>query len=172
MRASFALNLDNNEKVTKLVLEENGLYKKKIPEGRNSLMKAISDSLFFTTKYHDRILKQCVEHLNFLLSTNSLPSKLNHFRNSSYLLKDYCETPSLPGFEKINLELISLIYNKQIKVYSVNWDDLTLQAMIVNNKYTKKIELFKNLDSDNYETVYPIDHMKNVAFGQNLIFNI
>ena len=78
----------------------------------------------------------------------------------------------MPGFENINLELISLIYQIKIKVYSINWDDLTLQAMIVNNGFEKKIEIFKNIDSDNYETVYPIDYMRTVSFCQNIIFNM
>lgn len=135
-------------------------------------MKAVSDGLFFTTKYHDRILKQCVEHLTELVLSNELSHKLKHFRGNSYLFKDYCDNPSLPGFENINLELISLIYKTQIKVYSVNMDDLTLNATIVNNNYKSKIELFKNTYGDRYETLYPIENIKNIAFSQNILFNM
>ena len=153
-------------------------------------MKAVSDGLFFTTKYHDRILKQCVEHLTELVLSNVTPNfsglkelshKLKHFRGNSYLFKDYCDNPSLPGFEnvifvrlkkQINLELISLIYKTQIKVYSVNMDDLTLNATIVNNNYKSKIELFKNTYGDRYETLYPIENIKNIAFSQNILFNV
>lgn len=164
--------IDNNERVVRLVLEENGLYKKRIPEGRNSLMKAISDSLFFTTRYHDRLQSQSIEHLKLLVENNELSQKLNHFRANSYLFKDYCDNPSLPGFENINLELISLIYKVQIKVYQVNFVDLTLNATIVNNKHRKKVELFKNVENDSYDTIYPSPQIKVVAHCQNIIFNL
>jgi hypothetical protein len=49
---------------------------------------------------------------------------------------------------------------------------LTLNAIIVNNNYRKKIELFKNMENDNYETVYPLEYIKIVAFSQNIVFNV
>lgn len=51
-------------------------------------------------------------------------------------------------------------------------DDLTLNATIVNNNYKSKIELFKNTYGDRYETLYPIENIKNIAFSQNILFNV
>ena len=70
------------------------------------------------------------------------------------------------------MELISLIYKVQIKVYQVNFVDLTLNATIVNNKHRKKVELFKNVENDSYDTIYPSPQIKVVAHCQNIIFNV
>ena len=105
-------NTEDYGKMLKTLLDENSLKIKKVPEvetfhqGQQSLMRAISVSLYLTSVYHVKIQKLCVDFLSRVSETevnsiHQLSERLRVFRRSTYLFKDYCDNPGLPSFENV-----------------------------------------------------------------------
>jgi len=152
------------------LLEQNNLYRKKLPDGPKSLLRAISDTLYFTSHYCDQIQQFLFKQLSHLITTDKLPPRLNMFRGNSMLLKDYTTSPHLSGFDKINLELVSSLFKVKIVVYSVTEDNY-LNAIIVNNYHEKTIELVRG-KNNNYEPVFSKKYIDKIGAAQNVILNI
>jgi len=90
-----------------------------------------------------------------------LPTKLKIFQNNQSLFRDYIDNPSFSDFDKINLELVSLLFKVKITVYSVS-EELYLQAIIINNSYKKQIQLFYD-DEKHYNSLYTLKFMENAT---------
>jgi len=152
------------------LLENNNLMRKRLPEEKGSLLKAVSDSLYFTTNFHEETQQNLIKHLKNLIATNKLPPKMAMFKGNSILLKDFVMSPHLPGFEKINLELISSLYKVRVIVYGATEDNY-LSSMIINQKYHKTIELLRT-KNNHYDPVYSLDYMTKAGVCQNIILNL
>jgi len=162
-----------DEKFDELInalLEENGLYRKRIPKGSNSLLRAISDALFFTQNQHEEVKESLIKHLTQLVASNKLTSRLNGFKGNSIMLNDFANNPQLPGFEKTILELVSLLHNARVVLYTMNEDNY-LSATIFNNNFTRTIEFLRTKTS-HYDTVLPKNSVEKMAFCQNIVLNL
>lgn len=85
-------------------------------------MKALSDCLYSTYLVHQELQEKAIEFLLELVAKDvtlprdfenfkcnvlmqgkqKLPSSLQMFKKNAHLLKDFCENPSLPGFDSVN----------------------------------------------------------------------
>jgi len=133
-------------------------------------MKAISDSLYFTHHYQTEIQQFCIKHLKFLIANNKLPSRLNMFKGNSTLWKDFCAHPTLPGFEKVLLELVSLLFKVKVTLYHIS-DDHYLHATIVNHKYENNVDLIRT-HGNHFDSVRPKKFMEAAGMCQNILLNI
>lgn len=152
------------------ILEENNLVRKQIAEGPGSLLKAISDSLYFTSNYHNEIQQFCVKHLGSLIASNKLPGHLSMFKGNSMLWKDFSAHPHLPGFEKIILELVSVLFKVKVILYSVT-EDGYLNATVVNHKHDKQIELIRTHGS-HFDSVRSKKFIAIAGICQNILLNV
>ena len=99
-------NSEENDALIKAMLDENGLKLKKIPEGQNSLMRAVSCCLYLTSTHFARVQKLCVDYLDQtpekqVTFAQQLPETLVQFRANSYKFKDFRDNPTLPSFEQV-----------------------------------------------------------------------
>ncbi len=92
------------------------------------------------------------------------------FRGNSVLLKDFIMSPHLPGFEKINLELVSSLFKVRVIVYGTT-EDGYLSSMIINSKYTKTVELLRT-KNNHYDPVYSVDYINKATICQNIVLNV
>lgn len=152
------------------ILEENNLVRKQIPEGAGSLSKAISDSLYFTSHYHNEIQQFCIKHLHFMIAENKLPAHLNMFKGNSTLWKDFSAHPHLPGFEKIILELVSILFKVKVILYSVT-EDGYLNATVINHQNDKAIELIRS-HGNHFDSVRSKRFMAIAGICQNVLLNV
>jgi len=152
------------------VLEENGLVRKQIPEGPGSLLKAISDSLYFTTHYNNEIQQFCINHLKFLISNNKLPPRLQMFKNNITLLKDFIAHPNLSGFDKAIMELVSVLFKVKVVLYNISEDNY-LHSTVVNNKFEQKVEIIKS-HNNHCDAVKSKKFMAAAGICQNILLNI
>jgi len=162
-------NPTNNDPLDTL-LDQNNLTKKKLPPGPNSLLRAISNALYFTSNYADEIQQFLFKHLTNLITTDKIPPKLSLLRGNSMLLKDYTSNPHMSGFDKINLELVSSMFKIKIVVYSITEDNY-LNAIIINNFHERTIEIVRS-KSNHYEPVFSKKYMEKIGFSQNIVLNI
>lgn len=161
---------DRYDEYVNALLQENGLYRKKLPKGPDSLMRAVSDALNFTSLQQKGIQQSLLTHLTQLIASNKVTPRLNSFQGSSTLLKDFANNPQLTGFEKTNLELVSLFFKVRVILYTMN-EDHYLSATIYNNNFTKTIELLRTKTS-HYDAVFPVEFIKKAGICQNIILNL
>jgi len=161
---------DRYDENVNALFEENGLYRKKLPKEAASLMKAVSDALYFTSNHHAYIQEILTKHLTQLIASDKLTPRLSSFQGNSMMLKDFCNSPQLPGFEKTNLELVSLLYKVRVVLYTMNEDHI-LMATIFNHNYLNTIELFRT-KSNHYNAVFAKNFIEKAGVCQNIILNL
>jgi len=161
---------DRYEEIINTLFEENGLYRKKLPKDSDSLMRAVSDALYFTTNHHANIQEILFKHLTQLIASDKLTPRLSGFQGNSMMLKDFCNNPQLPGFEKTNLELISLLFKVRVVLYTTS-DDHVLTATIFNHNYSNTIELFRTKTS-HYNAVFTKNFIEKSGACQNILLNL
>ena len=74
------------------------------------------------------------------------------------LQQDYCSHPNFIGFDKINIELVSMMFNVKVSVYHVTEDEW-LSAKMVNKNYKKSIDLSDH--QNHYDALYSKEHLDN-----------
>lgn len=198
------------DKVLTLILEENKLSLKKIPEvlrnkkrishfaqGRYSLMKALSDALYFTTTYFRCIQKQCVDYIsndpaafvNHTLLDLYLPleiQKIEGIQRKHLLIQGLLRnTPFriLPTsklsqkfinrltMSQINLDIASQLFDLNIRVYTLNVAEVTLSSYRINRRGKKLVMLLKT-DENHFNTLYGSEQFESFGFCQNIVFNV
>jgi hypothetical protein len=152
------------------LLADNNLVRKKLPEEKNSLLKAVSDTLYFTPHFHEEIQQDLIKHLKTLIASSKLSSKLTMFKGNSILLKDFTMSSQQPGFDKINLELVSSLFKVRVIIYGITEDNY-LSGMIINSGYKKTIELLRT-KNNHYDPIYSADHIARAGICQNIVLNI
>lgn len=142
----------------KMVLSENSLIRCNIPKGSVSLIRSIGFALAMPEKQCETMYGSFVTLLKRLTTEHELPLRLGYIASNPSFIKDYSDTPTLPGFDKITIELASLLYKRQIVIYTVS-EDLFLNAVIINSNFTETIQLLKS-SGNHYEPVFSIEDFK------------
>ena len=104
-----------NEKasITPAELDLLSLKKLKVlcrPEKSQSLMRSLSACLFFSQNFSLDLQRLCVSVFQF-------HPEFRNYRMKTQM--EYQMTPFLPEFDDINVKLISLVKNRQVKVWFV-----------------------------------------------------
>lgn len=86
------------------------------------------------------------------------------------ILKDFASNPHLPGFEKINLELVSLFFKVRVILYTMN-EDHYLTATIFNNNYPNTIELLRT-KTNHYDAIYSKLFINKAGICQNIVLDV
>jgi cold shock CspA family protein len=152
------------------LIDENNLALKKVPDGPDSLFKALSSCIYFTTVHHGEIRQALHRHLTSLISLKKLPPKLAMFQGNNVVWKDYSSNPLLAGFDKINLELASNLFQVRVVVYYLT-DDNYLNATIINNKHQTEIQLIRSRNN-HYDPVFKKSTITSAGFCQNIVLNL
>eukprot|EP01015_Nassula_variabilis_P018942 TRINITY_DN3146_c0_g1_i7.p1 TRINITY_DN3146_c0_g1~~TRINITY_DN3146_c0_g1_i7.p1 ORF type:complete len:202 (+),score=13.91 TRINITY_DN3146_c0_g1_i7:157-762(+) len=155
------------------LLDENNLIKKPIPEGPKSLLRSLSDALFFTTTQAETMQEQCFQKVRDLdkWDESEKRSRLaRQLKETSIIARDYMTNPSLPGFDNLTLEIVSLIYKVRIVKYSV-CDEGYLASIIINNRFDKTIQIVRSRKC-HYESVFAKDLLEKAAVCQSIVYDL
>jgi hypothetical protein len=152
------------------VLADDNLICKEVPDGEDSLFKAVSEGLHFTSAHSKEIQEFCIKHLGELITTNKLPPRLEMFRGNTILWNAYLNNQLSAQFCEINLELVSLAFKVRVIVYTVTEDEI-LNAIIFNNKFEKSIQLIRSYGC-HFDVVCSQKGMQNIAFCENIVFKV
>lgn len=149
-----------------MIIKENGMWFKTASQGGNSLMRATSNSLYFTDIYHEDIQRRVIEY--FLENLGKI--KFNFFicKDSNWV-KLFVQHPALPEFEQANLELISCFFKTRLKLYYIN--NGVLCSDIYYAKTHPSIRILK-LTDNNYVALFSEEFQNNAAFAQNIVLSI
>jgi hypothetical protein len=161
---------DHFDENVNALIEENGLFRKKLPKNSDSLMRAVSEALYFTSNRNEEIQQSLLTHLTQLIASDKLTRRLSSFQGNSLMLKDFSNNPHLAGFEKINLELVSLLFKVKVILYTMN-EDHYLSATIYNHNCPKTIELLRTKTTQ-YDAIFSKDYIQKAAVCQNIVLNL
>jgi hypothetical protein len=157
------------ENITTL-LDDNNLVRKPCSEGGNRLFRALSDAIFLTEKMDQEMQHNCIHHLKHLITINKLPLRLGIFQGNSTIWNDYSVNPSLPGFEKINIELVSITYQCKVILYTVT-EEGYLTSTIFNNKFDKVAQIIRT-QGVQFDAVFRKDYIQTAGICQNMMLSI
>lgn len=145
-------------------LERGNFWEKKSPDGCHSLMKALSNAIFFTEIYHFFLQKQVLLH--FL-------RHVRRFAEGQALCNDkiraFLENPSLPEFEPLNLEIAACFLRTRIKLYHSS--GLGVCAEMYFQKTQTSIRLLRSYDN-HYSALFKMDFKEKAALTQDVVLGI
>lgn len=145
------------------LLLQNGLWLKKSSECANSLMRAVSVCLYFTDRY-----KECIRKLVVSYFQQRYASCMTT-EGQKKAMERYYENNSLLEFESINLEIISRLFNVEVRVYFI--EDGRLQW---NNHSTEGVHQIKiiRMAEMNYAGLFTTNFKTNCIFAQNIALSL
>ena len=150
----------------KAAIKENDFWVKRSSEGSNSLMRAISNAIYFTEIHHEAIQNKAVAY--FLGNSNKISFKFQQYKQPE-ALKLFIQNPSLPEFESVNLELVCMIYEARIKMYYLHEGNLCSD---IHFKKAKKTFRIFRLGDNHYASIFDRAFKNEAIFCQNIIMNV
>lgn len=150
----------------KAAIKENDFWVKRASEGSNSLMRAISNAIYFTEVHHEAIQSKAVAY--FLGNSNKVSFKFQQYKQPE-ALKLFIQNPSLPEFESVNLELVCMIYEARIKMYYLHEGNLCSD---IHFKKAKKTFRIFRLGDNHYASIFDRSFKNEVIFCQNIVMGV
>jgi len=133
-------------------------------KGAHCLIRAVSNALFFTETFQESIRNLIKIYFRSHLENGTLDLGL---RPDFFEL--FAHTPFLPEFERINLEIVSRLYNVNISVYS-NKVDL-LYNVIDPNQSAREIHIIRLGDTD-YAMLEQLERVPTLLLAQNIVLSV
>ncbi|KAF2077882.1 hypothetical protein CYY_000844 [Polysphondylium violaceum] len=139
-----------------------GLCRKEVPKDGSCLFRCVSESLFGTQNYHDRVRKQCIKYLK-LNRDMFEPFACIHNPWEKYIQE--MEKEGTWGGE-VELQALSLIYEVNFIIYIGNSNTTR-----VENAFKKNI-LLAYCHGEHYDLVFNDRHMKHIHEFQSFVYDM
>lgn len=157
---------DSDSAYFERMLRQQGLWMKRASEGANSLMRAVSNSLFFSEVHHEALQKRVLEYYMANQGSSDLVFVELQDEESCML---FLQNPSLPEFEFVNLELLARVLDTRIKLYF--FEKGVLSCNNVQRSSRRKIRILK-LFGNHYASVLPVEYEDKYIFAQNVALSL
>ena len=150
----------------KAAIRENDFWIKRASEGSNSLMRSISNAIYFTEVHHEAIQSKVVTY--FLNNSDKVNFKFLQYKQPESL-KLYVQNPSLPEFESVNLELVCMVYQARIKLYYLHESNLCSD---IHFKKAKKTFRIFRLGDNHYAAIFDRAFKERAVLAQNIVSSV
>jgi hypothetical protein len=147
-------------------LRQKGLWLKQASERANGLMRAVSNSLYFTETHHKNLQKRILEY--FLASHGNGSLFLGELLNEELCLR-FLHSPFPAEFEFVNLELVARIFKKRVKFYFFERGILTRRNFYDSSH--EEIRLLR-LPDNHYASALPAECEETYELAQNVALSI
>ncbi|XP_048851134.1 putative bifunctional UDP-N-acetylglucosamine transferase and deubiquitinase ALG13 isoform X2 [Brienomyrus brachyistius] len=151
----FFLNMDD-------YLASIGLYRKMMARDASCLFRAVSEQLYYSQNYHQKIRKDCVSFMR-ANRCNFEPFVEGSFEKYLERLEDPTETAG-----QVEIKALSLLYRRVFVIYRYPGKPPT---EIADEEYPEKILLCCS-SNGHYDTVYPRCYPVDAAFCQALLYQL
>jgi len=148
------------------MLRQQGLWMKRASEGANSLMRAVSNSLYFSEMHYETLQKRVLEYYMAHQGSSDLVFLELQDEESCML---FLQNPSLPEFEFVNLELLARVIDARIKLYF--FEKRVLSCNNVYRSSKQKVRILK-LFGNHYASVLPVEYEDKYTFAQNVALSL
>ncbi len=153
-----------SDNILRDLLDAKGLWVKQSAEGQNSLMRALSNAIYFTEIYHSLIQKV----ITSFVRQNRIFVRRS-FLISSETLELFLSNPSLPEYESFNLEIAACLFDCRIKLFYSS--DISLCSDLFYHKTATTLKLIRIFDN-HYSAVFSKDFKRKAVFAQNIVLSI
>lgn len=150
----------------KAAIKENDFWIKRSSEGTNSLMRAISNAIYFSEVHHEAIQNTVINY--FLNNSDKVNFKFLQYKQPESL-KLFIQNPSLPEFESVNLELVCMVYKARIKLYYLHESNLCSD---IHFKKAKKTFRIFRLGDNHYAAIFDRSFKEKAILAQNIVLGI
>ncbi|CAJ1052756.1 putative bifunctional UDP-N-acetylglucosamine transferase and deubiquitinase ALG13 isoform X1 [Xyrichtys novacula] len=139
-----------------------GLYRKMVARDASSLFRAVSEHLYFSQNYHQRIRQDCA---NFMRANRSSfePFVEGSFEKYLERLEDPKETVG-----QVEIKALSQLYRRCFLIYRYPGKPATV---ISEEDFLDKVTLCCSING-NYDVVYPRSYPSSAAFCQSLLYEL
>jgi hypothetical protein len=150
----------------KRILKENKMWVKNPAAGRLSLMRAISNAIYFTETRHQEIHRMISTRLHFFLKNH--PFRFSKMSDSETLQR-FLSNPDLPEFTNMNLEIISTIFKKRFKLFYIEKN--TLCSEIFYKKTRNYCSIFR-FSENTFAASFDLGFKMSAIFAQDVVLSI
>ncbi|KAH0553583.1 probable basic-leucine zipper transcription factor F isoform X1 [Cotesia glomerata] len=163
-------SLQRNRKQEPLPVDEwlknEGYFRKAAPKDPACLFQAVSEQIYNTRFYHDKVRKECVEFMKKQKHLFEDNKNVDSFEN--YL--NYLSNPNKWG-GMMEIEAMSLLYKRDFVIFFGGHSTELKKKIVINNGFNKFIYLC-HTPPRHYETVYKNQIMATAAFCQSIVYKI
>ncbi|XP_036381565.1 putative bifunctional UDP-N-acetylglucosamine transferase and deubiquitinase ALG13 [Megalops cyprinoides] len=139
-----------------------GLYRKMMPRDASCLFRAVSEQLYYSQHYHQKIRKDCVTFMKEN-RCNFEPFVEGSFEKYLERLEDPQETAG-----QVEIKALSLLYRRCFVIYRYPGRPPT---EIAEQEYTEKVFLCCS-NNGHYDIVYPRSYPVDAALCQSLLYEL
>ncbi|XP_041642200.1 putative bifunctional UDP-N-acetylglucosamine transferase and deubiquitinase ALG13 isoform X2 [Cheilinus undulatus] len=139
-----------------------GLYRKMVARDASSLFRAVSEQLYYSQNYHQKIRQDCA---NFMRAnrSNFEPFVEGSFEKYLERLEDPKETVG-----QVEIKALSQLYRRCFIIYRYPGKPATV---ISEDDFVDKVTLCCSING-NYDIVYPRSYPASAAFCQSLLYEL
>ncbi|XP_018327502.1 protein ovarian tumor locus-like isoform X2 [Agrilus planipennis] len=145
-------------------LDTLGYYRKNIAYDETCLFRAVSEQLYFSQMYHERIRKECIEYAkdNFDKFADLVKNEMEWYDHLQKL------KIHMVVCDNIEIQIISKLYKREVLVF----DGIRLRVQdVTNNRYSGTLLLCKT-NEDHYDVVYKREYIMTAGFCQSIVYSI
>ncbi|XP_072295702.1 putative bifunctional UDP-N-acetylglucosamine transferase and deubiquitinase ALG13 isoform X2 [Eucyclogobius newberryi] len=139
-----------------------GLYRKMVARDASSLFRAVSEQLYFSQNYHQKIRQDCADHMR-ANHVHFDPFVEGSFEKYLQRLEDPKETVG-----QVEIKALSQLYRRCFLIYRYPGKPATV---IADEDYTEKVTLCCSING-HYDIVYPRSYPQSAALCQSLVFEV
>lgn len=144
-------------------LVEAGLWAKKISEGTNSLLRAVSVCLYFTER-HQEVVRSLVE---LFFKQQWLPKLKSEAQTKT--AERYLQNMTLMEFEPLNLEIVGYLFNVDPILYFS--EEGSLQSLSHGQEGLPALHIFR-VGEGRYWPLFHKSQEESFIFAQNIVLNL
>ncbi|XP_032381293.1 putative bifunctional UDP-N-acetylglucosamine transferase and deubiquitinase ALG13 isoform X1 [Etheostoma spectabile] len=138
-----------------------GLYRKRVAQDASSLFRAVSEKLYYSQNYHQKIRQDCA---NFMQATrcNFEPFVEGSFEKYLERLEDPKETVG-----QVEIKALSQLYRHCFLIYRYPGEP----AMVISeDNFVDKVTLCAS--NNHYDIIYPRSYLASAALCQSILYEL
>ncbi|XP_063738112.1 LOW QUALITY PROTEIN: putative bifunctional UDP-N-acetylglucosamine transferase and deubiquitinase ALG13 [Eleginops maclovinus] len=139
-----------------------GLYRKMVARDASSLFRAVSEQLYYSQNYHQRIRQQCADYMR-ANQCNFEPFVEGSFEKYLERLEDPKETVG-----QVEIKALSQLYRHCFLIYRYPGKPATV---ISEEEFVDKVTLCCSING-HYDIVYPRSYPASAALCQSLFYEV
>ncbi|KAJ0032900.1 hypothetical protein NQD34_000007 [Periophthalmus magnuspinnatus] len=139
-----------------------GLYRKMVARDASSLFRSVSEQLYYSQNYHQKIRQSCANHMR-AHHTCFEPFVEGSFEKYLQRLEDPKETVG-----QVEIKALSQLYRRCFLIYRYPGKPPTV---IADEDYSEKVTLCCSING-HYDIVYPRSYPQSAALCQSLVFEV
>ena len=171
----YKLSSRNNDECrvdqTDRVLANHGLERVVPDLSQHPIFGALSLCLFRNQSYEGLLMRKVRETLNEICTNGKLTMRLHSFKNNRSLISNFNSKPYEEGYQRFVFDLVSLAFEVQVVICTVQNHTSLLYETIYANKFKRQIKIL-DLGEEQYEALVEKGTFEKDKIGEGTIESV